>query len=419
MHPSTRGEGFVTFFKRYARSWQHGVATAALTAFGLLTVVDPLFVVVALLAYAAPPVVLYLRAAPSRPDPGSDPGADGATGVPDGRRAETTRRTETRETAHRAGTRENDSGADGVGTEADESETATWTAPTVPTEEALYDAAVVGERAYAVGGGGTLLADHGDGWTDVVSDGPRAGSNALHGVDTTDGGVWFAGAGGAVGRFDPTTGRHVDHSAPDGDTTNLANLAAAGSDGDETVLLVDGSGRVRRGRYSDGTVAWSEPVTPGGGSSIAGVTLPVESVGYVCDTSQCVFATDDGGRGFHRVGLEADGTLTAVAATGPEHCLVCDDDGVVYRYDGRRWTPERVDDGALWALAATGAHGLAGGDDGTVFERGPETRGWERSATPTSVALAGAGLGRTRAVVVGESGTVVERPLGRPGTGGP
>ncbi|WP_251342553.1 hypothetical protein [Haloplanus halophilus] len=382
MSPTERIAAFGAFFERYARTWKHAVATAALTAFGTLTFLDPLFAVVALLAYVVPPLVLYARSTGAE-DPDADRGDDPA--VDEGR------------------------SRDGSAGRPDPR----WTASAVPTDETLTDVAVDGDRAYAVGSAGTVLRDAGGGWERVVADGADARSNALAGVDTTgSGAVWFAGDAGAVGRIDGSADRHVSHSEPNGDTTNVVALAAADAADGETVVLADGSGRLRRGRYRDGEMAWDEPTTPGNGSSLSGVVLPTASVGYACDTSQAVFRTTDGWRTANRIGVDAPGTLTDLAAAGPEGCLACDDGGVVSRYDGGRWTPERVADAALESVAVRNGRCLAGGREGTVFERdGTE---WTRVATPATVTLRAVAVGDSRAVAVGAEGTVVERDVTTP-----
>ena len=405
---SAQGDGFGAFFRRYTRTWQHAVATAALTAFGTLTFVHRLFAVVAILAYVLPPVVLYLR----EPSPGPSQASSGTVDEPpksvaDSRADEPTGTDEERR----------DEPNEDEDDEEDQSDPKrTWEMTTVPVEEALLDA-TIGRNgdAYAVGAEGAVLAEDGGKWTLVTSDGPRAGSNALRGVDAVaGGGVWFAGDGGAVGRLDPDGGRHVDRSTPDGDTTNVTDVAAAGNgDGDsETVLLVDGSGRVRRGRYREGEVAWDEPTTPGSGSSLVGVVLYDGSRGYACDTNQCVFETTDGGRAFEEVSPDAvEGTLTDVAAsgTGP---LVCDDDGVVHRRDGETWTPERLGNDPLWALDREGGRGVACGDGGAVYELGEGDVRWEAASTPTTAPLRGVALGPGGAIAVGDDGTVLERSAG-------
>ncbi|WP_424001906.1 WD40/YVTN/BNR-like repeat-containing protein [Haloarcula salina] len=367
-------DGPATFARRYTKTWVHAVATAALTAFGTLTVVDQRFAAVAIAAYVLPPVVLYL---------GVDGDGDAAA----------------------ASSSETGPGSSA----ASATDSATWTLASVPTDARLYDAASTEAGAYAVGADGTLVADDGTGWETVLSDGPRAQSQTLRGVDSVGdgGGVWIAGDGGTVARVDPETGRHVDHSEPAGDTSNLVAVAASSGPDGERVLLGDGSGRVRRGDYRDGSVAWRDPVTPGSGSSLAGLAFGADATGWVCDTSQGVFETADAGRSFTDAGIGGvTGTLTDVAATsaGP---VVGTDAGVVYRRDSGSWTPERVADAALRSVAGRGDRWLACGDDGAVFERAAAAD-WERAVTPTTESLNGVAVGGSRALAVGDGGTVLE-----------
>jgi photosystem II stability/assembly factor-like uncharacterized protein len=156
-------------------------------------------------------------------------------------------------------------------------------------------------------------------------------------------------------------------------------------------------------------VAWDEPEKPGSGSSLAGVALIDGSKGYACDTSQCVFETADGGRTFEDVSPDAvEGTFTDVAAsdTGP---VVSDDDGVLYRRGGTTWTPERLGADPLWALDRDGERGIACGEAGTVYELDADDTRWREASTPTTAPLRGVALGSTRALAVGEDGTVLER----------
>lgn len=392
-----REDGFVAFYRGYTKTWVHALATVALTAFGTLTTVHRLFAVVAIVAYLLPLVVQYVRYTSG----GTDRIADGAESD-----------AEPDETTGTDGGPAN--GAESGGTaEPEPTPEPRWTPVDSPTDETLFDATVAGATAYAVGSGGTLLVGRDGDWRVALSDGPAAGANALRGVDAVpDGGVWFAGDGGAVGRLDPETGRHVDYSAPDDDTSNVAAVAAAGDPGDETVLLADGSGRVRRGRYRDGELGWDDPITPGSGSSVAGVSLLGDGVGSLCDTNDGVYATRDGGRTFESVGpAGADGTLTDVAATGAETCLVADDGGAVRRYDGRAWTPERLGDDPLHALSATDRRAVASADGGTVYQRF-ESAGWDRVSTPTAASLRGVAVNESRAVAVGDGGSIVERVAG-------
>jgi hypothetical protein len=371
----TDTDGATTFVRRYAKTWVHAVATAAMTAFGTLTVVDTRFAALALAAYVLPPVVLYLR--------GDD---GGETTDQDSR---TDERVAGGDTDHTAG--------DVVPVERE-----TWTAATVPTQAALHDAAVGASGAYAVGEEGIALADTGEGWTVALPDGPGANGATLWAADAVGDAVWVAGDGGALGRIDEAASGHTDHSAPAGDTTNIVALAAGATDDGETVLVADGGGRIRRGVYRAGELAWNEPVTPGSGASVAGLALS-GGTGYLCDTAGAVFETTDGGRRYVRVGIDdAEGTPSDVAAAG----VVSTDAGVYYRRDGTTWTPDRLCDGPLTGTATEADRWLAAAANGAVFER--DADGWARTVTPAS-SLAAVAVGNKRALAVGASGVVVER----------
>lgn len=51
--------GFWVYYRGYTQSAIHAASVAALTIFGLLIFIDPLFAVLAIAAYICPPVVLY------------------------------------------------------------------------------------------------------------------------------------------------------------------------------------------------------------------------------------------------------------------------------------------------------------------------------------------------------------------------
>ncbi|GAB3670696.1 WD40/YVTN/BNR-like repeat-containing protein [Halopiger thermotolerans] len=465
-------DGFVPFFRRYTKTWVHAVATAGLTAFGTLTFVNRWFVVLALGSYVVPPVALYLSGgvggtrgdrAPDRAggershgertrdrDREERPLEADAAGASETRSrrtegsstgdaepgVETTASVGSRTAAEapasadapssdeppaRADERNEDGGRPERDEDADRDARGEWRPVDVPATGTLFDAvATEAGDAYAVGGGGLVVADRGQGWTTVLEDGPAARGNDLRGADATADGaaVWVAGDSGAVGRIDAETGRHTDHTAPADRTDNLLGVAVGGPAGGETVLLVTGSGEVLRGQYADGSpgedegpVEWDEPIKPGSGSSLAGVALADEAVGYCCDTNDGVFETDDGGQSFERVGpAGADGTLEAVATAGPDDCLVSADDGVVHRYGASgTWTPERVADAALPGLARRGDRTVACAADGAIHERTAESASWERLETDADAALLAVSIGPDRAVAVGEAGTVLER----------
>ncbi|WP_231184213.1 hypothetical protein [Haladaptatus sp. DYF46] len=404
MANSTRSErGFVPFFRRYTKTWIHAVATAGLTAFGTLTFVNRAFAIVAVGIYVLPPVVLYLRGANPDPSPNSN-------AAPESERFSDDDERDIASGNENAADDSAESEEDG-----DDSPVPTWTSVETPTEGTLFDTAVAGDAAYAVGEDGIFLRSEGksDEWDVELEDGPNTSGADLRGVDATADGdaVWVAGDGGALGRFDSTENRHTDRSAPADITDNWTALAVAGTADDETVLLANGSGQVLRGRYRNGEIAWETPFKPGSGSSISAATMADTSVGYLCDTNDGVFETDDGGETFRRVGIDdVNGTLTDVAATG-DACYVTTDDGVCYRGGDDPWTPTRLDEGVgIRAVSANEGSVAACGETGAVYER--TDGGWDRTVTPASGALRGISVGASRRVAVGEDGTVVQRTDG-------
>ncbi|MFC6730529.1 WD40/YVTN/BNR-like repeat-containing protein, partial [Natronoarchaeum mannanilyticum] len=229
--------------------------------------------------------------------------------------------------------------------------------------------------------------------------------------------VWVAGDSGALARIDAETWRHTDYTAPADITDNWTGVAVGGSAGEETILLVNGSGQVLRGEFDEDGPSWGDPIKPGSGSSISAVDLVDASLGYCCDTNDGVFETTDGGRSFERVGVDgASGTLTDVAGADRDDCLATADDGVVHRYDGRAWTPDRLHDDELAGIARWEDRIVACGED-AVFERSGTADDWDRHEFEDA-ALYGVAVRGERAIAVGEDGSVVARgAIGR-STGG-
>jgi hypothetical protein len=301
--------------------------------------------------------------------------------------------------------------ADDIGSEGDEAGDG-WDAVESPTDEPLTGVVATHAGAYAVGEGGVVLAREADAWELVLEHGPNADGESLRGIDATDDGrvVWFTGDGGALGRYDVEEGRLTDHSAPEERTSTWTAVAVVGRAGGEHVHLANGSGELLRGTYDGGDVDWGEIHKPGSGSSITDLAFD-DAVGYVCDSSQGVYATTDDGERYETIGIEdANTDFAALAATDAE-LVVAGGDGTVFRYDGSVWTTLRAGETALRAIDLTNETGLAAGDAGTVFERADG--GWEPVETPVDADLQGVlvgAAGRARPdVAVGTDGTIVER----------
>jgi len=104
---------------------------------------------------------------------------------------------------------------------------------------------------------------------------------------------------------------------------------------------------------------------------------------------------------------------------GPKDVNVAAGGGIVYRYDGFRWTPHVIDDGrqAIRGIDRDGDDGFAAGAGGKVYERLSAGQ-WQRIQTPSESQLNGAASGEGYAVAVGAGGTIVERVDGDSGSSG-
>ncbi|WP_049971504.1 WD40/YVTN/BNR-like repeat-containing protein [Haladaptatus cibarius] len=404
--PSRRG--FVPFYRQYTKSWIHALATAGLTAFGMLTFVHRGFAIVAVAVYVLPPIILYFRGADVQSAESSSEASANQTTPSDATDAESSN--ESVETAEASESTES--------TEANHGKKPQWTTADTPTENTLFDTVATSNGSYAVGEDGVVLAcdeNAGSEWQVCLSDGAGADGRTLRGVDATEDGesVWFAGDGGSLGRLDTETGRHVDYSSPSGISDNWTDIAVSGTSDDATILLVNGSGEVLRGRYRDGDLAWDDPTKPGSGSSLCAVTLVGESVGYCCDTNDSVFETTDGGESFRKIGVDGvDGMLTDISATSQGDCAVTTDDGVLHRYADGNWTPNRLGEEELRALALSRDVSVVCCKGGLLYERTGEDSAteWERIVTSADE-LRGVAVGSSRGVAVGDGGSIVERAM--------
>lgn len=290
-----------------------------------------------------------------------------------------------------------------------------WTVVESPTEKTLYGVVDTAAGPFAVGAGGDVLARRREGWERVVNYGPQARSRPLHGVDVTDDGtrIWFDGGSGVIGEYDVTTDTLTNYSAPMGKTSTWEDVAVAGIAGEsERVYFVNGSGEELSGERTDSGAIAYEPVTkPGGGSTIPGIDFRSRTAGHACDTSQGVYGTT-GGESYDRVGIRnASVGFHDVASVADDDVNVAGGSGLIYRYDGVRWTPHVVSDDRLTvrALDRTGELGIAAGDGGYVYDRESAGR-WTPVSTPTTAKLRGVSRGASGLdVAVGGGGRILER----------
>ncbi|WP_382194303.1 WD40/YVTN/BNR-like repeat-containing protein [Halorussus sp. GCM10023401] len=292
-----------------------------------------------------------------------------------------------------------------------------------PTTKTLFSAVNTAEGPYAVGAGGDVLARGNDGWRKVVEYGPQARSRPLKGADVTDDGraVWFVGGSGVIGEFRVDTNTLTNYSAPKGKTSTWEDVAVVGTAGkNERLYFVNGSGELLVGvRQESGAVKYREVVKPGGGSTIPGIDFRSRKKGHVISTSQLVTETTDGGKNWSRIGIDfAGNAFYDVASVGASDVNVTAGGGIVYRYDGFRWTPHVIDDArqAIRGIDRDGEKGFAVGAGGKVYERQSAGQ-WTRHQTPTDTKFNGGASGPDYDVAVGTGGTIVERAVGGGGGG--
>ena len=294
-----------------------------------------------------------------------------------------------------------------------------WTKADSPTTKTLYGVVETVEGPFAVGAGGDVLARRKNGWQRVVEYGPQARSRPLRAVDTTSDGkaIWFVGGSGVIGEYNVVTETLTNYSAPKGKTSTWEGCSVVGKAGaNERLYFVNGSGELLVGtRQKSGAVKYRKVTKPGGGSTIPAIDFHGRTAGHVCSTSQFVAESTDGGANWKRIGIDFAGEgFFDIASVGPKDVTVAAGNGIVYRYDGFRWTPHVIDGGrqAIRAIDRDGATGLAAGSGGKVYERQSAGQ-WHRLRTPVKTKLKGVARGKTHDVAVGAGGTIVERAVER------
>ncbi len=276
-----------------------------------------------------------------------------------------------------------------------------WAEVESPTTKTLHGAVETVEGPFAVGAGGDVLARRASGWQKVVEYGPQARSRPLTGVDVTDDGkaIWFVGGSGVIGEYNVVTETLTNYSAPKGKTSTWEDVAVTGTaETDERLYFVNGSGELLVGvRQDSGAVKYEKVIKPGGGSTIPGIDFHLPKGGHVCSTSQFVAKTTDSGANWSKIGIDfAGGAFFDIASVGPKDVNVPAGGGIVYRYDGFRWTPHVIDDDrqGIHAIDRDGENGLAAGNGGKVYERQSAGQ-WTRYETPFRANCWASRAGRT------------------------
>ncbi len=289
-------------------------------------------------------------------------------------------------------------------TAADEDE---WVVEPTETDGTLHDVVSADAGRFAVGDGGVLTAPGPDGWVTLRDGGPSGNGNDLYGAAVTDDGerVWFVGASGAIGEYDPATETLIDRSAPMDNTNNYNAIAVTGPAGDADVFVAGDSGKIYYS-FANGEEGTWEDVTPGSGSALPDIEMYDSRSGHAIDTNGRVFATDDGIT-WEPIGIEdADVTFYGLDSDAADDVAVSGGNGTVLTYDGVDWTPDALGDAVLTDIDTDGDTGLVVGGGGVVQELTPDRR--VVRDTPTGENLTAVDRDED-AVVVGAGGTVLRR----------
>jgi len=285
---------------------------------------------------------------------------------------------------------------------------AEWTAVESPTGKTLHDVQYTSAGAYAVAGGGIVIARTANGWRTVVQGGPTGNGNDLYGADVTDDGkrLWFVGASGAIGEYDVESGVLVDHSAPDDVTNNFNDVGVTGEAGEADVYVAGDSGSIYYSFENGESGNWNY-VTPGSGSNINAIDFFGDGKGHAVDGNQTVFYTRDGTT-WDRLGIEnANYNFYGVDSDGFDDVWVSGGGGSIYRWNGSEWIRTDLGDASLRdvEVADGDGQGFTVGGGGAVFDKdGAE---WSRDRTPTGANLGAVARGPTD-IAVGASGTILE-----------
>lgn len=300
-----------------------------------------------------------------------------------------------------------------LGPEADEPD---WQVVETPFEKSLFRVVTTTAGPHAVGDGGVIVADRGNGWEIVLDEGPNASQNQLFALDVTDDGkrLWFAGSSGALGCYDVTTNRKYDYSYPNEMTSTWESLAASGPAGEEKVLVANGSGEILPFTLAGFKADWGVLEKPGSGSTLAGLAASPDGYGYGIDTSGKAYKTTDRD-GWEEIGvIESQVKFYDIWAGANERVYIAAGGGLLYRYDNsyRDWTPIGLPkDQPLRAFDLYKDQLVVVGDSGLVVQRTDGGQRWRQIHTPTENTLNDLTLGEPD-VAVGKGGLVLQRPRG-------
>ena len=297
-----------------------------------------------------------------------------------------------------------------------------WQEVETPFSITLFDVAQTSQGLYAVGSGGTLVADRGDGWEIIFDDGPSTRDNQMRAMDVTNDGerIWMLGSSGAMACYDVQQRKKFDYSYPNEMTSTWEGIAIAGERGNEKGLAANGSGEILPFVIDGFDVDWGQLDKPANkGSKMAALAATPDGIGFGVDTSGNAFKTtaDDG---WIDIGIvNAQVKFYDIYAGKNQRVYVAAGDGRIYRYDDsyHNWTPIGVaEKTSLTAMDIYNAQDrerqmVCIGANGSIFQRTGKER-WEQIPSPVNASLNAIRLGEEFDVAVGKGGTVIERPRG-------
>ncbi|MCU4802589.1 hypothetical protein OB920_19680 [Halobacteria archaeon HArc-gm2] len=292
-----------------------------------------------------------------------------------------------------------------------------WNSVTTPFDVDLRAVVQTNRGPFAVGGSGTVVANTGDGWEAVVTEGPGKQNRALSSIDVTADGdrVWYAGASGAIGMYDVANGEQYDFSYSKDISASWSAVAVAGRAGTERVSVANTSGKVLPLSLSGREATYGAPATPGGGSEITALEATTAGTVFATDTAGTVYETTKSG--WTTTGVDAASVSLRDVTVGPDgQIYVAGANGTLYVNDGAEqgWTANEVTGAALRAVDVLDGHVVVLSANNKLFRRPVDGRTrWQESAPPTNSDLLALALGAPD-VAVGKAGTVVTREAPEP-----
>lgn len=244
-------------------------------------------------------------------------------------------------------------------------------------------AAVSGDDVFLAASGGRVLRGRGGGWF-LEGDG-LTGLDLLSATVASDGAVYAAGAGGAILRRDPQSGRWaLEHPLGEAAVTR-AELRAIFPAGDAVLALgADGAVLRRQGMgpapwIRDGSTPTAVPLR--GGAGDGGAALAVGDAGLLLRRGAALGSSWQAPPGAVQLGAAA---LSALAVDGAVVYAVADS-GVILRRQGPSdwridYAPSPGPGQPLWSVAARGGEAYAVGAGGVILRRSGQ--GWQPEGYP-------------------------------------